>query len=118
MAERARDRVDRQFAAHGPNRLWVADITYIPTWSGFLYLAMVLDVWSRRIVGWAMATHLRTDILLEPHHNDPAIPYKKTQHAGVEITQVAHIDQTLAKRLGQRLPARIYQGEISASFGK
>jgi putative transposase len=47
----ALDRVDRRFEAPGPDRLWVADITYIPTWSGFLYLAMVLDVWSRRIVG-------------------------------------------------------------------
>lgn len=58
------DRVDRQFEAGGPNRLWVADITYIPTWSGFLYLAVVLDVWSRRVVGWAMETHLRTELVL------------------------------------------------------
>ena len=43
---------------------WVADITYVPTWAGFLYLAVVLDVWSRRIVGWAMETHLRTDLVL------------------------------------------------------
>lgn len=59
------DLVDRQFKANGPDRLWVADITYIPTWSGFLYLAVVLDVWSRKIVGWAMATHLRTELVLE-----------------------------------------------------
>lgn len=58
------DRVDRRFEASGPNQLWVADITYIPTWSGFLYLAVVLDVWSRRVVGWAMATHLRTELVL------------------------------------------------------
>ena len=50
-ADRAVDQVDRQFAADGPDRLWVADITYVPTWAGFLYLAIVLDVWSRRIVG-------------------------------------------------------------------
>ena len=56
--------VDRQFYAEGPNRLWVADISYIPTWSGFLYLAMVLDVYSRRVVGWAMETHLRTELIL------------------------------------------------------
>ena len=49
----------------GPNQLWVADITYIPTAAGFLYLAVVLDVWSRRVVGWAMATHLRTELVLE-----------------------------------------------------
>ena len=63
--ERAVDLVDRQFYADGPDRLWVADITYIPTWSGFLYLAMVLDVYSRRIVGWAMETHLRTELIVE-----------------------------------------------------
>ena len=43
----------------------MADITYIPTWAGFLYLAVVIDVWSRRIVGWAMATHLRTELVLD-----------------------------------------------------
>jgi putative transposase len=61
----APDLVERAFVAPGPNRLWVADITYIPTWAGFLYLAVVLDVWSRRVVGWAMATHLRTELVLE-----------------------------------------------------
>ena len=59
------DLVERQFEALGPDRLWVADITYIPTWSGFLYLAVVLDAWSRRIVGWSMATHLRTELVLD-----------------------------------------------------
>ncbi len=47
----APDLVQRQFTAQGPDRLWVADITYIPTWNGFLFLAIVLDAWSRRIVG-------------------------------------------------------------------
>jgi putative transposase len=61
----APDLVERHFAADGPNRIWVADITYIPTWAGFLYLAMVLDVFSRKIVGWSMATHLRTELVLE-----------------------------------------------------
>ena len=63
-ADRAVDQVDRQFAADGPDRLWVADITYVPTGAGFLYLAMVLDVWSRRIVGWAMESHLKTELVL------------------------------------------------------
>jgi putative transposase len=56
--------VQRAFTAAGPNQLWVADITYVPTWTGFLYLAVVLDAWSRRIVGWAMETHLRTALVL------------------------------------------------------
>jgi transposase InsO family protein len=60
----APDLVQRVFTATGPNQLWVADITYIPTATGFLYLAVVLDVWSRRIVGWAMATHLRTELVM------------------------------------------------------
>lgn len=60
----APDLVDRKFEATGPDQLWVADITYIPTQAGFLYLAVVLDVWSRRIVGWAMANHLRTELVL------------------------------------------------------
>ena len=60
----APDLVQRAFTAAGPNQLWVADITYIATWSGFLYLAVVLDAWSRRIVGWAMETHLRTALVL------------------------------------------------------
>jgi putative transposase len=63
-AQPAPDLVQRHFQAGGPDRLWVADITYVPTWAGFLYLAVVLDVWSRRVVGWAMATHLRTELVL------------------------------------------------------
>jgi putative transposase len=63
-ARPAPDLVERNFAAPGPNRLWVADITYVPTWTGFLYLAVVLDAFSRRIVGWAMETHLRTELVL------------------------------------------------------
>ena len=63
-ADRALDKVERRFTAKGPDRLWVADITYVPTWAGFLYLAVVLDVWSRRIVGWAMENHLKTELVL------------------------------------------------------
>jgi putative transposase len=105
-AEHARpapDLVQRQFAATGPNQLWVADITYIPTWAGLLYLAVVLDVWSRRIVGWAMETHLRTSLVLaalemavsqrQPagviHHSDQGCQYtaiefgRRCREAGV-----------------------------------
>jgi putative transposase len=64
-AQPAPDLVQRDFTASRPNELWVADITYIPTWAGFLYLAVVLDAWSRRVVGWAMATHLRTELVLQ-----------------------------------------------------
>jgi putative transposase len=57
--------VNRDFAVAGANHLWVADITYIPTWSGNLYLAVVVHAWSRRVVGWSMATHLRTELVLD-----------------------------------------------------
>jgi putative transposase len=65
QARPAPDLVDREFQAAGPNRLWVADITYVPTLAGFLYLAVVVDVWSRKVVGWAMANHLRAELVLD-----------------------------------------------------
>ncbi len=64
-ARPAPDLVDRDFSADAADQLWVADITYVPTAAGFLYLAVVLDVFSRRLVGWAMANHLRTSLVLE-----------------------------------------------------
>jgi len=60
----APDLVNRQFSAAGPNRLWVADMTYVPTWAGFIYLAVVLDVWSRRIVGWSIGERMTGDLVL------------------------------------------------------
>jgi putative transposase len=81
----APDLVDRDFTAAGPNQLWVADITYIPTWAGFLYLAVVLDAWSRRIVGWAMATHLRTELVLD------ALEMARTQRRPTNV--IHHSDQ-------------------------
>ena len=85
----AADLVNRDFTANGPDQLWVADITYISTWAGFLYLAVVVDAWSRRVVGWAMATHLRAELVLEAlnmalwqrqpeaviHHSDQGCQY-------------------------------------------
>ena len=83
------DLVDRDFAAQSADKLWIADITYIPTWAGFLYLAVVIDAWSRRVVGWAMASHLRTELVLDAlnmalaqrhpedviHHSDQGCQY-------------------------------------------
>jgi len=57
--------LDRSFVASGPDHRWVADITYIWTWEGWLYLAVVVDLFSRRVVGWSMANHMRTDLVLE-----------------------------------------------------
>jgi putative transposase len=63
-ARPAPDLVQRQFSAELPDQLWVADITYIATWEGFLYLAVVLDVFSRKVVGWAMRSHLLSELVL------------------------------------------------------
>src|SRR5690606_32049988 len=63
-ARPAPDLVSRNFVAAQPDQLWVADITYIPTGSGFLYLSGVLDAWSRRLIGWSIETHLRTDLVV------------------------------------------------------
>jgi putative transposase len=99
----APDLVDREFSASGPDQIWVADITYIHTWAGFLYLAVVLDVWSRRVIGWAMDTHLRTELVVGAlqmavrrrrpdaviHHSDQGCQYtsiefgKRCREAGV-----------------------------------
>jgi putative transposase len=64
-AARPADLVDRQFVAERPNQLWLADITYVSTWQGWLYVAFILDVHSRMIVGWQIANHLRTDLALD-----------------------------------------------------
>jgi len=87
--------LDRQFSATAPNQKWVADITYVPTAQGFLYLAAVLDLYSRRIVGWNMADHLQSDLVDEAlrmallsrrpgaglmHHSDRGVQYACRQH--------------------------------------
>ncbi len=95
-ARPAPDLVDRKFTASGPDQLWVADITYVPTAAGFLYLAVVLDAWSRKIVGWSMANHLRTELVLDAlemavgqrqpsdviHHSDQGSQYTSLAFGG------------------------------------
>jgi len=63
--ERARDLLQRDFAATRPNEKWVADLTYLRTWNGFVYLAFILDCYSRMIVGWQLATHMRAELVLD-----------------------------------------------------
>lgn len=97
------DLVRRDFTASGPDQLWVADITYVPTWAGFLYVAVVLDAWSRKVVGWAMSTSLHTEVVLDAlnmavtqrqprdvvHHSDHGCQYtsfrfgRRCKEAGV-----------------------------------
>jgi len=104
-AERPADLVQRQFVADRPNQLWVADITYVATWSGFAYVAFVTDVFARRIVGWRVARSMRTDLVLDAleqalwsrrdaegviHHSDRGSQYlsirytERLAEAGVE----------------------------------
>lgn len=78
------DLVDRNFHAE-PNQLWVADITYVPTWAGFLYLAVVLDAFSRRVVGWAMGHELKAQLVLD------ALNMALTQRRPVDV--IHHSDQ-------------------------
>jgi putative transposase len=64
-APRPADLVQRQFRADAPNKLWVADLTYVATWQGFVYVAFVIDVFSRKIVGWRVSSSLRSDLALD-----------------------------------------------------
>ena len=106
-AARPADLVARQFTATRPNQLWVADLTYVATWRGFVYVALVIDVFSRRIVGWRASTSLRSDLALEAleqalyarpiekserlvHHSDRGVQYVSIRYtdrlaeAGIE----------------------------------
>jgi putative transposase len=105
LADRPQDLVQRNFTATRPNQLWVSDFTYVSTWRGFVYVAFVIDVFSRRIVGWRASTSLRTDLALdaleqalydretdEPlvHHSDRGVQYLSIRYterladAGIE----------------------------------
>ena len=102
----APDLVCRQFTASGPDLIWVADITYVPTKAGFLYLATVIDVWSRRVVGWSMRNDLATPLVTDAldmalaqrkphrliHHSDPGSQYTsdafrtRCERAGISVS--------------------------------
>lgn len=90
---RSPDLVDRRFEADGPNQLWVADITYVPTWAGFLFLAVVIDVWSRKVIGWAMATDMKTQLIIRAVDMAIALrqPRNVVHHSdrGTQYTSVA-----------------------------
>ena len=90
LKQAAPDLVERNFASEGPDKLWVADITYVRSQEGFLYLDFILDACSRKVVGWSMATHLRTELVIDAlqmaiarrkpapglvHHSDRGVQY-------------------------------------------
>jgi putative transposase len=104
----ALDLVNRNFTAVAPNRLWVADITHVPTLVGFLYLAVVLDVFSRRIVGWSMAHHMRTELVLD------ALNMACRQR---RPTQVIHHSDQGSQYTSVSFGHRCHQAQIRVSMG-
>lgn len=103
---RAGDLVNRQFTAPRPNTLWVADFTYVPTWSGTVYVAFVIDVFSRRMVGWKADTSMRTGLVLDAlemalwardHAGHPAGPgLVHHSDAGAQYTSISFTDHLIA----------------------
>lgn len=87
-AQRRPDLVNRDFTASAPDRLWVGDFTYLRCWEGKLYFAFIIDVFSRKIVGWQLASHMRTDLVL-----DALRMALGTRQPGADFTLVSHTDQ-------------------------
>jgi putative transposase len=105
------DLVDRAFLAAAPDRLWVADITYLRTWEGWLYLAAVQDVFSRRIVGWAMADHMRTELVADAlgmalAHRRPAPGLIHHSDQGSQYVSLAFGQQARAAGIAQSMGSR------------
>jgi transposase InsO family protein len=99
LAPCPRDRVNRQFKAERPNQLWVSDFTYVSTWQGWLYVAFVIDVFARRIVGWRVSSSMRTDFVLDaleqalydrqPGHSDALVHHsdRGSQYVCIRYTE-------------------------------
>jgi putative transposase len=87
-AQRRPDLVERDFSATAPNRLWVGDLTYLRSWDGLTYLAFVIDAFSRRVVGWQLASHMRTDLVLDALRMALA-----QREPGADFQLVAHTDR-------------------------
>jgi putative transposase len=116
-AVRAADLVNRDFTADRPNALWVTDLTYVPTRSGMAYVCFIVDAFSRRIVGWRVAAHMRTDMVLD------ALEMARTSHGGRRLAGlVAHSDagsQFTSVRFTERLDeigARPSIGTVADSY--
>jgi putative transposase len=110
---RPADLVQRRFSAPAPNRLWVADLTYVRTWSGFIYAAVVIDAFSRRIVGWQLATHLRTDLALDALE----MAIWQRQAAGAELDGLVHHSDRGVQYLAIRYTDRLADAGAVTSVG-
>ncbi|HET6571151.1 MAG TPA: IS3 family transposase [Solirubrobacterales bacterium] len=88
LAQRRPDLVERDFSAEGPNRLWVADLSYLRSWEGNQFFSFVIDAFSRKIVGWQLAPHMRTDLVLDALRMALA-----QREAGADVELVHHSDR-------------------------
>jgi len=110
-AERPPDLVARNFTVDRPNRLWVADLTYVATWRGFVYVAFVIDAYSRRIVGWRVSNSLRTDLALD------ALEQAIYDRAHAEIEGLVHHSDRGVQYLSIRYTERLAEAGIEPSVG-
>jgi putative transposase len=108
-AARPADLVDRDFTATRPNQLWVADLTYVATWSGFVYVAFVIDVFSRTIVGWRASSSLRTGLALDA--------LEQALHARPDIDDLVHHSDRGVQYLSIRYTERLAEAGIEPSVG-
>jgi len=109
--DRPADLVDRHFTATRPNQLWVADFTYVATWRGFVYVAFVIDVFARSIVGWRVSSSLRTDFVLD------ALEQAIYQRCGAEVTDLIHHSDRGTQYLSMRYSERLADAGIAPSVG-
>jgi putative transposase len=110
---RPADLVDREFAAPAPNRLWVADITYVKTHSGWVYVAFVIDVFSRMVVGWQASTSLRSDLALDALE----MAIWNRRRAGINVSGLVHHSDMGVQYLSIRYSERLAANDIVASVG-
>jgi putative transposase len=95
------DRVNRQFKAQRPNQLWVADFTYVSTWQGFVYVAFVVDVFARRIVGWRVSSSMQTDFVLDAL--EQALYARRAEREGDLVHHSDRGSQYVSIRYSERL---------------
>ncbi len=110
-ADRPRDLVDRHFTATRPNQLWVADFTYVATWRGFVYVAFVIDVFARRIVGWRVSSSLATDFVLD------ALEQAIYDRCAKGATGLVHHSDRGTQYLSMRYTDRLGDAGIAPSVG-
>jgi hypothetical protein len=110
-AERPADLVDRHFRATRPNQLWVADFTYVATWRGFVYVAFVIDVFARRIVGWRVSASLRTDFVLD------ALEQAIYERRATGLADLVHHSDRGTQYLSMRYTGRLADAGIEPSVG-